>query len=79
MCLAWPIVSAKTVAQKPLGKVIPPLSDGHAVVPAVRLLATVESPLWVPSDLTHPIKTIAAAVKASDLPPRRTVRTALFP
>jgi hypothetical protein len=70
MCLAFPIVSAKIVAQKPLGTVMPAPPDGHAVVPAFRLLATVESLLLVPSDLVHPIKTIAMAVKATDLPPR---------
>ena len=67
MCLTWPIVSANTVAQKPLGRVIPPLSPAHTEVLAFcLLLATVESPEVVPSVLVHPINAIAAAANASD-------------
>jgi hypothetical protein len=70
ICLAWPIVSAKTVAQKPSGKVSPPLSVPHALALAVVLtvcvlLAAVESVVLVPSVLTHPNIVSAATVKAN--------------
>jgi len=67
ICLAWPSVSANTVAQKPSGKVSPPLSVAHAELLTVCvLLAAVESVLLVPSVLTHPISAIAAAAKTND-------------
>ena len=64
MSRAWPMVSAKTVAQNPAGSVIPPLSAAHAVVLATCvLLAEVESVEPVPSVLAH-AQSVSAIVTA---------------
>jgi hypothetical protein len=67
MCLAWPIPSAKTLAQNPAGSVMPPLSAAHLDVLAVWvLLATIVSEVLEPSDLTHATIAITAVARATD-------------
>src|SRR4051812_1720413 len=65
MSRGWPRESANTVAQKPAGRGIPPLSAAHAAddcVDAWVLLAAVLSLLPVLSDLAHATSATASAL-----------------
>src|SRR3954467_7677934 len=64
MSRGWPMESAKTTAQKPAGRVIPPLSAAQAADDAVDgwvLLAALLSLLLVRSDLAHATSATANA------------------
>src|SRR5688500_12043699 len=65
MCRACPMLSANTVAQKPAGSVIPPLSLGHAADAAV---AESDAVLSAPglSDLTHPPNASIEAIATNE-------------